>query len=251
VSLVTTPAILLRSHPYSETSQVLRFYSRDMGLVAALAKGVRKTGGRRGGTLSTFSEGDLILHHKASRELQSFRDFSPGESRRRLARDPQRFASAGVLGELILQHAGSDGNPGLFSLLSRGLDNLNAANPESLLTALLREIWAVIRELGYAPTIRTCVSCGGGFEPEAMGRFDFAEGGIRCPRCQNGGHGPRLGPRAREQLIGLMERSLLEELIRPKAHLRLASDFITYHISGGTPLRSMKVLESLIPKDHA
>ena len=251
MSVVTTRSILLRAHPYSETSQVLRFYSRDIGVLAVLAKGVRKTGGRHGGSLSTMAEGDLTVHVKESRELQTFKDFSPIKSRRGLASDPKRFAGAAVLGELVLQHAGSDGNPGLYSCLARGLDNLETVGPEGFLTALLLEIWTLIGEMGYTPSIRRCVACGNELEPEEMGRFDFPEGGIRCPRCLTKTLGPRLGPRAREQLANLLERSLAGELIRPRAHLRLASDFITYHISGGMPLRSMGVLEKLIPKDHA
>jgi DNA repair protein RecO (recombination protein O) len=252
VSLVTTPAILLRTHPYSETSQVLRFYSRDMGVLAVLAKGVRKAGGRRGGGPSTFGQGDLTLFHRENRELQTFKEFSPGPGRKRgLGRDPLRFAGASVLGELVLQHAGSDRNPGLFSLLSAGLDAVDVAEEEGLITMLLREVWSMIRELGYAPSIERCVACGGGLGREEVGRFDFAEGGTRCPRCQEGSHGPRLGPHARKQLESLLQGNLPADLQRPKAHLRLASDFITYHISGGAPLRSLQVLETLIPKDHA
>ena len=50
------------------------------------------------------------------------------------------------------------------------------------------------------------------------------------------------GPTRGSLLAG---EALREDLIRPDTHLRLASDFITYHISGGTPLRSMAVLASL------
>ncbi len=252
MSLATTPAILLRSHPYSETSQVLRFYSRDLGVLAVLAKGVRKAGGRRGGALSTFVQGDLTLYHKESRELQTFKEFSPGSTRRRtLGRDPLRLAGAAVLGELILQHAGSDRNPELFSALSSGLDAVDISAERALIPTLLKEVWSIIRELGYAPSLERCVSCGGGLGPDEQGRFDFAEGGMRCPRCQEGRHGPRVGPRAREQLRDLLEGTLPQDLQRSKAHLRLASDFITYHISGGSPLRSFHVLETLIPKNHA
>ena len=251
MSLLTSPSILLRAHPFSETSQVLRFYSREKGVLGVLAKGVRKTGGRHGGALSTLAEGNLTLHFRENRELQTFKDFSPLNARRGLARDPRRFAGGAVLGELILQHAGSERNPGLYAGFGRGLDVLEQIGSDRLLTAILQEIWTLIGELGYGPSIRDCVACGNQLEPAEMGRFDFPEGGIRCPRCQTVARGPRLGPRAREQLAKMVERSLEEDLIRPRAHLRLASDFITYHISGGTPLRSMGVLEKLIPKDHA
>jgi DNA repair protein RecO len=251
VSQLNSPAILLRAHSYSETSQILRFYSREMGVVAVMAKGVRRGGGKGLGALSTLAEGMLTLYHRPSRELQTFKDFSLLKDRRNLARDPRRFAGASVLGELVLQHAGSEGNPRLYSLLARGLDTMETVGEEELLTGLLLEMWTLIRELGYAPSIHRCVTCGRELEGEETGRLDFAEGGIRCSRCQTGTEGPRLGPRAREQLRGLVDGSLEAGLIRPVAHLRLVSDFITYHISGGTPLRSLGVLGKLISQDDA
>ena len=251
MSQINTPAILLRAHPYSETSQILRFYSREVGVVATLAKGARRNSGRGLGALSTLAEGLLTFYHRPSRELQTFKDFSLLHDRRGLARDPRRFAGASVLGELVLQNAGSEGNPRLYSVLATGLDALEAVEEERFLTGLMIEIWTLIEELGYAPSVRQCVTCGRDLEEGEMGRLDFAEGGIRCSLCQAETQGPRLGPVARGQLMGLVDRSLEGELIRPVAHLRLASDFITYHISGGTPLRSMEVLGRLIPKEDA
>jgi DNA repair protein RecO (recombination protein O) len=251
VSLIVTPAVLLRSHPYSETSQILRFYSQDAGVVSVVAKGVRKTGGRQGGGLSTFAEGRLTFYHRESRDLQTFKEFSSERPRRGFSKDPLKLAGASVLGELVLQHAGGDGNPILFKKLSLGLDEVESTGQTVFLQTLLLECWGLVEELGYAPELGVCVTCGRELNVEEMAHFDFASGGIRCPDCQEGSHGPRLGPKALKQLKGLLLGSLEEEIIRPRAHLRLVSDFITYHISGGTPLRSMKVLASLVPKDHA
>ena len=105
--------------------------------------------------------------------------------------------------------------------------------------------------MGYAPEVDGCVICGRELEEEELGRFDFASGGLRCPGCVEGPVGPRLGPKARTQLRALVQGGGAGELVRPRAHLRLVSDFITYHISGGMPLRSLGVLATLVPKDHA
>jgi len=248
---MVTPAILLRSHPYSESSRILRFYSRDAGVVSVMAKGVRKIGGRLGGPLSTFAEGTLTFYHREGRDLQTFKEFSAKPLRAGLSKDPLRLSGASVLGELVLQHAGEDGNPVLFQKLSLGLDEIESTTKEAFLQTLLLETWGLVEDLGYAPELTGCVLCGRELRDEELGRFDFASGGIRCPDCQEGAHGPRLGPKARKQLLGLLQGSLSEAILRPRAHLRLVSDFITYHISGGTPLRSMQVLATLIPKDHA
>lgn len=251
MSALITPAILLRHHPFSDTSQILRFYTRDVGVVAMVGKGVRKVGGRRGGPLSTFAEGHLAFFYRRNRELQTFKDFSADRARMGISRDPLKLAAASVLGELVLQHAGEEPHPSLFLGLSRGLDDLERMPKPDVLRALLLHLWGLIGELGYAPEVEECVACGRPFHQEELGHFDFGGGGIRCSDCLEGRRGPRLGPRAREQLRGFLNGDVPEELSRPRAHLRLASDFITYHISGGTPLRSMEVLATLVPKDDA
>jgi DNA repair protein RecO (recombination protein O) len=251
LAILSTPAILLRSYPYSETSQILRFYAESNGVVSTMARGTRKSGGRRGGGLSTFSEGLLNVQFRENRDLQTFRDFSATKTRRGLGADPIRLAGGSVLGELMLQHAEGEGNPALFAGLSRGLDAVELSDLEALLPTLLIHLWSLIQGLGFGPMIQECVSCGRAFAEDEMGRFDFPAGGLRCPSCQGTIQGPRLGPVARGQLGALLEGGLSEELIRPGTHLRLASDFVTYHISGGSPLRSMAVLANLTAEKDA
>jgi DNA repair protein RecO (recombination protein O) len=251
VSILSTPAILLRSYPYSETSQILRFYSESNGVLSAIARGSRKSGGRKGGELRSFAEGVLGVYFKETRDLQTFRDFSPTNPRSGLATDPVRLAAASVLAELILKHAESETNPALFSDLSLGLDAMESGRRPILLSILLAHLWSLIGSLGFAPLVEACVECGRTVGEDEMGRFDFGAGGLRCPDCAGEHQGPRLGPVARSQLQDLLAGTVREDLTRPDTHLRLASDFITYHISGGTPLRSMGVLANLTSDSDA
>lgn len=250
MSLLTISAILLRSYPYSETSQILRFFSLELGLVGVLARGSRKAEGRRGGPLSSFATGALTLYFRENRELQTFKDFATTNPRRGLAAHPLRLAGASVLGEVVLQHSAEESHPALYGLLDRGLDAVAVCEPKYLVECLLLHLWALVVELGYAPLLEDCVHCGRPIGEEEMGRFDFAAGGLRCTACHTSGGGPRLGPVARAQLLGLVKGSPEGELLRPRAHLRLASDFVTYHISGGMPLRSMDVFSALLGPRH-
>lgn len=251
MSILSTPAILLRSYPFSETSQTLRFYSESNGVLAAIARGVRKSGGRKGAGLASFAEGILNVQYKENRDLQTYREFSPTNPRRGIATDPRRLAGASVLAELILQHAESEANPALFANLGLGLDAMESEEASNLVPTLLAHLWPLIGDLGFAPLVEACVECGRGFGEDDLGRFDFGAGGLRCPECTQGQRGPRLGPVARSQLQDLLAGSARADLKKPDTHLRLASDFITYHISGGTPLRSMAVLASLTSESHA
>ena len=245
MALVTTRAVLLRSFRYSETSRVLRFYTESLGTVGVMARGVRAGSSKSGSSLDVFAEGVLVLHMKPTRELHTLKEFTATHPRRWLGADARMLGGASVLAEVVLKHAGEDSNPPLFEALSDGLDRLRAAPPDRMVTTLLRKGWCLVSTLGYRPVAELCVECGS--DPgDALTRFDFSAGGIRCSDCSGVEAGPRLGPRARAQLAALLDDADVPEVERPRAQLRLLGDFITYHLSGGRPLASLKVLATLL-----
>jgi DNA repair protein RecO (recombination protein O) len=250
MALLTTSAVLLRAHPYSESSRILRFYGRDAGVVAALARGVRKSGGRDGTGVEGFAEGTLTLLVKESRDLQTFKEFTPTRPRRGLGSSALRLGGASVLAELVLRHAGEASNPPLFDVLSQALDRLESCDATELVPTALSQGWRVVSALGYHPVLQACVQCGTPLGSEEMSRFDFAAGGVRCQSCGDGG--PRVGPGARAQLNALVAGdSLPGGLTRPRAHLQLLSDFVTHHVSGTRPLGSFAFLARMLPEDDA
>lgn len=247
MSLTTTRAVLLRAHPFGETSRVLRFLTRDRGIVGVMAKGVRS--GRRGAGLETFGDGTLVFFHKESRDLQTYKEFGLERARRGLGRDPLRLAAASVLSDLVLRHGG-DAEPGpLYDVLTAALNDLDTAGADEIVRRVLRGAWSIISVLGYQPDLTGCPICGRALSADEVGRFDFAQGAVRCAECAEGSTGPRVGPGARGQLAALF-RTELPELDRPHAHLRLLSDFITYHLSGGRVLDTFRIFASMLPAEE-
>src|SRR5256885_14988823 len=57
MSLVTTPAVVLQTYRYSETSKVVRLATRDLGVHSAIAKGALRPKSRFGAALELLSEG--------------------------------------------------------------------------------------------------------------------------------------------------------------------------------------------------
>jgi len=249
VSVVTTPAILLRAHPYSESSLVLRFFAESLGTVAVMAKGLRRQGGRSGPGLDVFAGGILTLYMKENRELQTMKDFETIAPRRGLARNVIRFGGAAVMAELVLRHAGEAAVPILYETLERALDAIDQAPDDAIIESVLGAGWGLVGTMGYSPVLDTCVTCGTALDSEEVGRFDLDAGGIRCAACAAGTTGARIGPGARAQLSGLLDGSV-DRLSRPLAHVRLLSDFVTYHVSGSRPLESFGFLASLLESDQ-
>ncbi len=105
MTLVSTPAVVLRTYRYSETSKIVRLATRDYGVQSAIAKGVLRPRSPFGAALETLSEGVAQLYHKETRELQTLAAFDVIQLRRDLAGDLGRFAGAEALSEVMLKMA--------------------------------------------------------------------------------------------------------------------------------------------------
>ena len=258
MSVVSTPAVLLRSFNYSETSRILKLYTKDLGLVSVMAKGIRRGGSRGQASPDTFSRGELTAYVRPTRELQTFKEFSVEEAGGSLGRDVVRFAGASVLAEIVLLHAGPDPSPHVFERLRNGLRRIDAEPLAGIVGAVLAEGWMLVTTLGYEPQIDVCVRCGRVPDATERLRFDFSAGGLRCSDCVSEQLaprveprlGPRVGPGARQQLAALLQGKVPEELGKPRAHLRLLHDFVIYHISGSKPLKTFRVFSSVAGLDE-
>ena len=245
MSVVSTPAVLLRSFNYSETSRVLRLYTKDLGLVSVMAKGIRRAGARGQGGIDTFSRGELTAYVRPIRDLQTFKEFAVEEAGASLGRDVLRFAGASVLAEIVLLHPGPDPSPQVFERLTNALRRIEAEPRAGIVGVVLAEGWLLATTLGYEPQIDLCVHCGRALGNSEVSRFDFPAGGVRCSDCAFDHSGPLVGPGARQQLVALLQGTAPEALRKPRAHFRLLHDFVTYHISGSKPLKAFRVFGAL------
>jgi len=246
---VRTRAVLLRTHDYSETSRIHRYFTEDQGVVAVMARGIRKRSAKGGASAGVFDEVDLEVHLKPGRDLQTLRDVTLIQARPGIGRSPVAFAAAGVLGEIVLRHHGEEEAHLIYDGLGAALDQL-ADTPADLVPAvLLARGWRLVGQLGFHPQLTHCVLCGRPPGSDEMARMDFEAGGVRClrPECGERFAGPRVGPGARAQLAALAAGRVPEGLDHIRAHLRLFSDFTTVHVVGGRPLDAFRVFAALLP----
>ncbi len=246
---VSTPAVLLRAHDYGDTSRILRFYTRDHGLVSVMARGVRGRSGKGATTLSTFASGDLTAYLKQDRDLHTMKDFGCTNLRAPLGQDVLRFAGAAALSELVLAHADQEAHPELFEGLESSLDVLVVSDAAGAPAAALSGLWRITEAFGFAPQLDSCVRCDTLLGGEEVGRFDFEAGGVRCAECAEGAAGPPLGPGARRQVLALLAGTLDTEITHARRHLRVLSDFVAYHLVP-RPLKSFHFLDGLLPQEE-
>src|SRR5256885_2350928 len=127
--LIATPAVVLQTYRYSESSKVVRLATRDLGVQSAIAKGVLRPKSRFGAALEFLSEGEAQLYFRDSRELHTLAAFDVTNLRRGLALDMARFAGAAALAQVMLKMAPPAPLPAAYDTLTAGLELLASAPP--------------------------------------------------------------------------------------------------------------------------
>ncbi len=248
MSIRTSPAILLRSHPYSESSRILRFLTPDLGVVAVIARGVRSRSSRGQGSMESFDRGTLVFTHRPDRDLHSLRDFQPEGGRRLLGSDLGRFAGVSLLAEFLLSHTLEEGDPELFAWIDEAFVRMAAVSSDLLPSAVLAGAWRTLAHFGFPPSLDECVRCGtpiefrDGAAPDSLPRFDVAAGGLRCVSCTADARGPRIGPGAAAQLAGFVRGDPPSRVTGAAAHLSLLESFAHHHLGERRAFRSFALL---------
>jgi DNA repair protein RecO (recombination protein O) len=246
VSLVSTSAVVLQTHRYSETSKIVRLATRDLGVQSAIAKGVLRPRSPFGAALETLSEGTAQLYHRETRELQTLAAFDVITLRRGLALDLARFAGAAALAEVMLKMAPAAPLPAAYETFTGGLDVLAAVAAADADAAGARALWLLVGVLGFAPALDVCVRDGAPVSPNGKGiAFSLADGGVLCASCAGAQPPTRLPPQAYADLLAMNTWDApLPALDMPHAaaHRRLVARFIRHH-SGETGARSLRALD--------
>src|SRR5437667_11913064 len=162
--LVATPAVVLQTYRYSESSKVVRLATRDLGVQSAIAKGVLRPRSRFGAGLELLSEGVAQLYFRETRELHTLGAFDLVNLRRDLAGDVGRFAGAAALAEVMVKMTPPAPLPLAYDTLTAALDALEAAPLERVDVTALRALWRLVAVLGFAPSLSACARGGAPIE---------------------------------------------------------------------------------------
>ena len=233
---VRTQAICLRTTDYSDTSQVLAFLTREMGLVRVIAKGIkRSTKTRPGQALDLFCEGELLYSPARSGGLGTLAEFAETESRTTLRGEVARI-NAGLY---LIEVAGAmlameDPHPEVFDLLHNALARLGQADsPIPAVVAYFQ--WRFLRNVGLLGDLSVCVACS---EPMAACAqagpmwFSATQGGLVCDRCAGVG-GERIGltPDAMSALTALHAAEAGRRASLPDEQAHAVNRVLSYFIA--------------------
>jgi len=178
------PAICIRAIDYSETSQVLRFFTRDTGVVPLLAKGSKRPRSSTGGALDLLCEGQLVFSQPPSGAMGALIEFTETTSHLALRSDARRLNAALYMIELIgAMLAEADPHPDAFDLLHNALERLGEGDaPTGAVLAYFQ--WRMLRHAGLLGQLRRCAACGGDVGRGGNVYFSADQGGLLCPACE-------------------------------------------------------------------
>ena len=244
--LVSTPAVVLATHRYSETSKIVRLATRDHGVQSVIAKGALRPRSRFGASLQLLSEGTahLMLHER--RDLHVLTAFDVGRVPIGLAGELDRYAAASALAEIMLRFAPSEPHPASFDVLRESIGLLESVPAEAIDAVGIRLVWQLVSSLGFAPALDACVRDGAPLPPSGPVAFSTREGGSLCVRCASQLEATRLPADARTALAALIDADAELPDLDPKhaaAHRRLAARFVRFHLGEGAALPALEFWE--------
>lgn len=228
-----SPALVLGTLRYGETSRIVRLATRDLGLVSAIAKGALRPRSRFGAALQLFSEGAAHLIPPRTGELFTLAAFDVRVLRRELAGDLDRFSAANVLAELATRFVPAEPHPELFEELGSSLDWIAKAPRDSVGVIGLRALWRLVATLGLAPAVEHCARDGREL-PEGPVAFSWREGGFLCSTCARAGDSTTLDSGDRADLVGLINGADSAPLLSSRqmaAHRRLLGRWVREHLA--------------------
>ena len=182
MGLRRTEAIVIGGHNLAEADRIIPFYTRDLGVVRAVAQGARRIRSRFVGSLEPFIHGDLVYFERPNRTLHSINEFAVLHAFPALREDLDRLAHAACAAELVAaSSAEEDPNPDLFAALLLTLEVLNAAVPPA---PVLRAFEVKVLTLhGFLPELYVCLVCRRPIGEGAGASLSAHRGGLVCAAC--------------------------------------------------------------------
>jgi len=183
VATIATEAIVLHAFDYRETSRILRLATRDLGVCSVMARGVRRPRSRFSPALDLFAGGSAQIALHATGDMHTLSAFDVEKARSALALRWGRFAAASALSEMMIRFGSEDAQPTLYHALVGALDSLCVTEDARTVEAGLAGAWTIVAELGFAPALDQCASCGSQIRSDATARFAHRAGGVLCTPC--------------------------------------------------------------------
>lgn len=182
---IRTEGVILRRKNFGEKDRLLTIFTRKMGRVSVIAKGVRNPGSRKAGHVETFMRSSLLIAR--GRNLHILTQAETIDAYSSLRESLTGIGQGSYVVELIDAFIYEEGiNLPLYRLLIQTLERLDRGADDDLILRYYE--LRLLEQVGFRPELFQCVNCGSDIQAEDQ-FLSGALGGVVCPRCAR----PELG----------------------------------------------------------
>ena len=189
--LTKDAAICIRALDYSETSQIVTFFTRAAGKISAIAKGSKRPKSAFDGTIEMLSFGKIVFSDSNKETLAVLTEFEqqPGFAH---LRDNLFALNCCLFGTELLSNLTNDydPHPELFDSFLQFLENANErreTRDEGRRTLALLIVFqlTLLKEIGLMPVLNACVNCKNNFSTDwPQSYFSSLANGLICRDCE-------------------------------------------------------------------
>jgi len=162
--LTKDTAICIRAVDYSETSQIVTFFTRATGKISAIAKGSKRPKSAFDGPIEIFSHGKIVFSNSTREKLATLTEFQQ-QGLTQLSKNLFAFNCSLFAAELLnkLTHD-YDPHPELFDSFLQFLQDVNedrgsSIEHQQILSLFILFQLTLLREIGLMPVLNACVNC--------------------------------------------------------------------------------------------
>ena len=184
-------AICVRAVDYSETSQIVTFFTRKHGKIGAIAKGSKRPKSAFDGPFEIFSYGKIVFTDSDREKLATLTEFESDYSNtsgtglyKNIFVLNCCFFAAELLAKLTDDY---DPHPELFDGFLQFLQNAGEQKENQILSLLITFQLTLLREIGLQPILNYCANCKTQYaERNTQYEYYFSSSanGLICKDCE-------------------------------------------------------------------
>jgi DNA repair protein RecO (recombination protein O) len=177
-----TDAIVIKKVPFSNTSEIITFFTRDWGKITAIAKGLQRKKNPFEGYVELFSFNEILFIDNAGGRLATLTESTLKSGFAGIRSDMRKIYAAFFLAEFIDQMVEErDPHPPLFGLFLKSFIDLSRNN--DILIERVSFTAKSLRLLGVMADVRSCSACGKGLSAREQTAIQPAGEGLVCTKC--------------------------------------------------------------------
>lgn len=205
-----TQAFVLKNIKYKDSDKIFTLFSKDLGKISAVARGVRKISSRRAGNLDTLNLVSISIREN----LNAFNDIEEVktlESYKDLKKDLKKSLKAYYLIELVYKSIEEgEKNEELFNLLQQSLRMMQKTSDPNFVVNYFEMHF--MKLLGYKMTLDKCRVCGRALNKSwEKYSFNVENGSFECGNCSK--YGVNMSKEAALGMFYLYKSKITPDLI--------------------------------------